>query len=306
MIDMRTLFDKLHTTSAREHPMHVEPYHLEDLKFAYCCHVYYRWHTHRRKPIHAMSTITSEQIEAERPQVHILNLEVSNNAVELALLASLLPTDSIAIAASKIKGGVSKILTRQIGEHTKKLATGYFAATAGPRASDELYKYLDRQSHRHGYDKRADPPVYVRTWPNGTHDIQRLQANHSRSMVRWHLVLATWNRRGTFSKRAAAAIVDRWEELSGDLRFLFHKVSFLPDHVHLAVRTHPAVVPANLVLKFLNSSQELMKDRFDDLLIRTGNPRVWKPSAYIGTYGDLANTQVQAYLKDWRSGNAIA
>ena len=283
--------------------MHIEPYHLEELKFAYCCQVYYRWHTHRRKPIRAFSTITSKQIEAERPQVHILNLEINSNDTELGLLASLQPTDSIAIGASKIKGGVSKILTQQIGEETKKLATGYFAATTGRRASVELHKYLDRQSKHHGYDGRANSPVYVRTWPNGDRDPERLRANHSRSIVQWHLVLATWNRKGTFSKRAACAVVDRWEELSGELRFLFRKVSFLPDHVHLAMRAHPAVVPADLVLMFLNSSQEIMKDRFDELLIRTGSPRVWKPSAYIGTYGDLANSQVQAYLRNWQNGN---
>ena len=282
--------------------MHIEPYHLEELKFAYCCHVYYRWHTYRRKPIRAFSTITSAQIEAERPQVRILNLEVSRNDTELALLASLRPADSIAIGASKIKGGVSKILTQQMGAETKKLATGYFAATTGPRASDELYRYLDQQSQHHGYDGRASTPVYVRTWPNNV-DSERLRTNHSRTIVHWHLVLATWNRQGTFSKGAARTIVDSWEERSGELRFRFRKVSFLPDHVHMAVRTHPAVVPADLVLMFLNSSQDLMKDRFDDLLIRTGNPRVWKPSAYIGTYGDLANTQIQAYLRNWRKGD---
>jgi hypothetical protein len=43
-----------------------------------------------------------------------------------------------------------------------------------------------------------------------------------------------------------------------------------------------------------------MVARFSDLLIRTGNPRVWKPGAYLGTVGDLSKRQLLAFLDGWK------
>ena len=39
-------------------------------------------------------------------------------------------------------------------------------------------------------------------------------------------------------------------------RFVLLKVSFLPDHVHVAVRVHPSVAPAVLVAELMNSDNE--------------------------------------------------
>ena len=277
--------------------MQMQPYELDELEFAYCSHVYYRWHTHWRKAQPGLARITPCQIQAERPDVHILELESSES--ELALLASLRPSDSVSSAASKLKGGTSKIVRQmdKIDSREKILGEGYFACTTGPRTSEELNRYLDQQGQHHGYNKRANPPVYVRTWP--APNLHDLQANRSRTVVRWHFVFSTWDRKGTFTAEAAEATLDRWEDLLSRVRFRFLKASFVPDHIHLAIQTHPAVVPAQLVPEFLNSSQDLMLEQFDDLIIRTGYPRVWKPSAYIGTVGDLANGQIQAYLRNW-------
>ena len=67
-------------------------------------------------------------------------------------------------------------------------------------------------------------------------------------------------------------------------------------------RSHPSIAPADVVLELLNLSQKLIFESFDALVIATGNRRVWKPSAYVGTYGDVSNRQVQAYLRNWRGG----
>ena len=108
------------------------------------------------------------------------------------------------------------------------------------------------------------------------------------------------NRQGTFTSDSAKVITARWEGLAEQERIRFAKVSWVPDHVHVAFRSHPSVVPAKIACLLLNASQEVLLERFDALAIRTGNPRIWKPGAYIGTYGDLANSQIQAYLDSWR------
>jgi REP element-mobilizing transposase RayT len=239
-------------------------------------------------------------VEVERPDIHILN--IAANDVELAILASLQPTDSIATGASKIKGGASKIL-KQLASSTRafpRFGTGYFACTTGPRTSDQLNRYLEDQCQHRGYHNRRNPPFYLRTWSTTDQGDADLQANHSRTIVRWHLVFSTWNRKGTFSADAAEAVAGVWARRFDRRRVQFRKVSFLPDHVHLAIGTHPSIAPADVVLELLNSSQKLIFGSFDGLIIATGNRRVWKPSAYVGTYGDVSHRQVQAYLRNWR------
>ena len=45
------------------------------------------------------------------------------------------------------------------------------------------------------------------------------------------------------------------------------KVSFVPDHVHLALKMHPSVAPAEVVTTLMNSAQELVWRDFDHLAI---------------------------------------
>ena len=52
-----------------------------------------------------------------------------------------------------------------------------------------------------------------------------------------------------------------------------------------------------LVPQLLDTSQELICDEFSDHLFAAGIPRMWKPSAYISTYGDLSNRQIRAYMR---------
>ena len=81
------------------------------------------------------------------------------------------------------------------------------------------------------------------------------------------------------------------------------KVSFVPDHVHLAVRTHPSLSPAEVVVALMNASQELMWKDFANLVIRGARERLWQPSAYIGSYGDLESAKIAAYVRKWEADN---
>jgi len=281
--------------------MHLPPYLSGELDFAYVCHVYYRWHTYCCHPLPKLRELTQEHLTAGHPEIHVLNLELSD--LEVALLASLRPSESVASAASKLKGAASKSLRQlmNLDRPQKLLGGGYFACTAGPSTSEELDRYLDDQAAHHGYSGQVNPPVYVQTWPLSEADEQALQANHSVTHIRWHLVFSTWDRKGTFTRPAAQAVTERWQSLAPGERIRLIKVSWVADHVHLALASHPLVVPANVVAVLLNAAQDVMREQFDTLLIETGNPRLWKPGGYVGTYGDLANTQIQAYLRAWQT-----
>ncbi len=77
------------------------------------------------------------------------------------------------------------------------------------------------------------------------------------------------------------------------------KVSFVPDHAHVALRAHPAVSPGDIAIELMNSAQEEIRGA----LIPARVERLWQPSLYIGSYGDLASPQIRKYIEQW-GGNS--
>jgi REP element-mobilizing transposase RayT len=281
--------------------MFLPAYTPDELAFSFRCYVYFRWHTYRRQSLPALKQLTPQQFEAAHPEIHILELTASET--EIALLASLHFTESVSTAASKLKGSASKAIRQVLGLGVpfRSLGGGYFAGTVGDNTSEQLDRYLERQGEHHGYDQQVRPPVWVQTWALTEADYAALQTAHAVTVLRWHLVISTWNHQGVFTRSAGQALCGCWERHNEDWRVRLQKVSVLPDHIHIAVWTHPTVVPGTLALQLLNTSQELIRDRYDGLLIEAGVPRLWKPGAYVGSYGDVTKAHVRNYLRKWES-----
>jgi putative transposase len=279
--------------------MFLPRYVLDEIHFSFRCYVYFRWHTYRRRPMPALKRLTPGHLEAVHPDIHVLELNASDT--DMALLASLRPTESVSGAAGKLKGAASKVLRQLEGgnELARILGGGYFAATIGTNTTDELDHYLDRQGEHHGYHERTDPPVFVRTWPFLEADRSALQTPHAVTLLRWHIVFSTWNRQGVFSREAGEAVGECWERHSDQWRIRLLKISVVPDHVHVAISSHPTVAPAEVIVSMLNASQELVQNHYDSFLIKASIPRLWKPGAYVGSFGDLTKDHIRNYLRDW-------
>ena len=69
--------------------MYLPPYEIDELAFAYCCHVYYRWQSYRRRIQPAFGQLTADLLRPEHSDVHILEMETSDR--ECAILTSLHP-----------------------------------------------------------------------------------------------------------------------------------------------------------------------------------------------------------------------
>ncbi len=123
----------------------------------------------------------------------------------------------------------------------------------------------------------------------------RITPKHAFVVAQFHLVIATFGRRGVFGSEEARQVATEWRRRQGELRMALTKVSFVPDHVHIAARAHPAVAPADLVVALINAAQEIMTPE----LVHGGLNRLWQPSAYIGGYGDLASPQMRKYIENW-------
>jgi putative transposase len=277
--------------------MLIQPYRLEELQFAYCNRVFLRAYTHRRKPIQSLAHMNLDGLRAllEPYNIHVLELATTPTAVQAIL--SLLPSESASIAVSKVKGRISKWISSNIGSSEKSLGRGYFAATVGQSTTDVIDAYLEKQSEHHGYNNRARPPVWVQRIPQTQAVQSRLSTDHACTALRYHLVLATKFRQGVFTDEASRLLTEFWVGRAD--KVAIEKVSFLPDHVHVAVAIHPVVAPSELALALMNCSQELMWDRFPSLIIQAKIDRLWQPSAYIGSFGDLNSNAVASYMSNW-------
>jgi REP element-mobilizing transposase RayT len=282
--------------------MLIQPFRLEELRFAYCNRVFFRTCSHRRKRIESLANLTVEAIQPHLDSYNIHALEFESTESEIQGLLSLQPTDSIAAAMSKAKGRISKWLTEHQSleaPHAKQkhLAVGYFALTVGQSNAAAIDDYLNKQSEHHGYPRRVRPPIYVRSIDHSESELIALQADHAVTKLRYHLVLATEYRRGVFTDDASQQVTEQW--LKQQAKFTLDKVSFLPDHVHIATSIHPSMAPAAVAEVLMNSAQELIWNRFPSLAVKARIERLWQPSGYIGSFGNLSSPAVKAYMRNW-------
>jgi REP element-mobilizing transposase RayT len=283
--------------------MLLQPYQADELHFAYCYHAYLRWQTHRARPYPPLAALNPSLMQTLLERFAIRILDCASDPTEVRVLVSLRPEETIAACASKLKGQTSKWLRQAMGSNqlVNTLSKGYFACTTGKSERDKVEQYLERQGEHHGYAERRLSPVHVVRYTPSAELENRLQAAHAFTRLDFHLVLATWKRRGAFGPDEAKAVAAQWEGLQAEQRFGLLKLSFLPDHVHLALRLHPSVAPANLVRILMNAAQTALWEHFAGAMIQARLERLWQPSAYVGTFGDLATPKMEQYIRNWRA-----
>lgn len=278
--------------------MRLIKYSFDELKFAFIHHVYVRCQSHYRRPSAALAAIERTGLAplVEPLGIHVLHCETG--PTELRLLLSFQPGEAVATGVSKVKGQIAKLIRQSMGD---RLARGYFACTSGKSKADEIEAYLSSQGEHHGYANRPRQPVFVKTLEASADDEARLASPHAKTMLRYHFVLSSWKRRGVFREESSAAVCEAWKSLEEAERFSLLKISFVPDHIHLAVRVHPSASPGRLVGTLMNSAQEVVWRRFAADALQARAERLLQPSAYIGSFGDLATPQIEAYLRNWRA-----
>lgn len=279
--------------------MRMQAYTPAELHFAWCNRILIRCRSHRCRPIAQLDSLTTEILaDLLKPYgIHLLEFAKASN--EFQAMLSLTPNESTSTAASKTKGRISKWLSSQQPDSSErpKLARGYFAVTLGEPVSESIEHYLGQQSEHHGYDRRARPPVYVQSFTHTDEERRMLATDHASTVLRYHFVLATWYRRGVFTDETGRLVTERWRDLQRG--YLIDKVSFVPDHVHLALTLHPVQSPASVVATLMNAAQEMMWDRYGHVLIQSAVERLWQPSAYIGSFGALSSKAIKSYMHRW-------
>ena len=277
-------------------------YTAESLIFAYSIHCYLRWNTYRRKPVSELKLLDKEGIVELLYPYGIHLLEFSSDERNCLALVSLKPTDTVSAAASKVKGRFSSFLRSyyNLAENVRLFARGYFASTSGKSTELQVINYLSKQSGHHGFEKRTIPPVFQREFAEEAVDESRLNPNHALACLRYHVVLATTDRKGIFGSESGPVFTSCWQKAGHENGFKLIEVSFLPDHVHLAIRSHPTVAPAEIVSELMNLAEEVIWERYSEHVIQAGVDRLFTPSAYVGGYGRLNSKAIRGYLDRWK------
>ena len=274
---------------------------VDELEFAFVYHVYLRWKTHRAKPFPVLREFDLPVFQEIGSLFDLPVLEAKASDSEVLLTASLSPEEPVSACVSKLKGKTSKLLRETLGMDScsKLLSRSYFACGVGRNTRKAVEDYLAKQAEHHGYDVSDSSPVFTREMQVDEETEARLQPKHARAVLNFHITLATQKRMILFHRAMAAALSDRWIELASGEDWFIRKVSLLPDHVHLALRLHPAVSPAEIVTRLMNSSQEFLFQEFRDEVLSRRMSQIWNPGAYIGSYGDITSQAVLKYIRDW-------
>jgi REP-associated tyrosine transposase len=281
--------------------MLIQHYQPHELRFAYCYRIYLRWRTYRSRVCLPLLGIDNDILNTLAQPYGIRVLECATSKTDVATMVSLQPTETISTCASKLKGQLSKYLRSelQLKEPEHLLSRGYFGCTVGKSNALQIERYLESQAEHHGYDKRVLPPIFVEKYAVNAADEARLIAKHASVLAQFHIVLATRWRRGVFGASEGKKIAQEWRKLQTDLRIAIIKVSFVPDHVHIALRTHPSVSVPDTIAALMNTAQDIIPNA----LVGVGLDQLWQPSAYLGSYGDLTSPQIRKYIeslqKDW-------
>jgi REP element-mobilizing transposase RayT len=277
-------------------------YGFDELRFAYGYHAFLHWGSYRRRRSPALATLDQRTLQTLVNRFGVRVRECHSQPTEVRVLISLQPQEPMSACAGKFKSQTSKWLRQAASPEppTARLARGYFACTSGQSTAVQVETYLNDQGDHHGYGQRAVPPTYVQSYTLDPETEARLQPDHAYAVLQFHLVLATWRRHGVFGREEGEAIAASWKKMEIEGCFALRKVSFVPDHVHVAARTHPGVAPAQLVLDLMTGAQQIVWERFPGAAIRARVERLWQPSAYVGSYGGLATPQIRQYIRNWR------
>jgi REP element-mobilizing transposase RayT len=281
--------------------MNLYTYQPHEINFAFCYRIYFSLRTYRRRSFPPLTKLHRATLNALLDPHNIRVLECKANKTEVRCIVSLKPVETISGCASKLKGRVSKWLRQELNltDLQPLLSKGYFACTTGKARRRVVERYLSLQSEHHGYSNRVLPPIFVDQYSLTNKDGKRISPYHAMVIAKFHLVFSTTWRRGIIGSAQGRRIAVAWLKIQPELQIALIKVSFVPDHVHIALRSHPSVSPASIAAGLMNSAQHVMQIE----MIEAGVNRLWMNSAYVGSYGDLSSAQIRKFMERWRSSD---
>jgi putative transposase len=274
--------------------MRVEP--LTKLHWAFQFHYLLCFRTNRRRNLFAgngrIALLADSLTEiCDRHDYHLLEAEPHTD--HLRCLLSLRPNHDISNVIQTVKTNLSRESCAALALTPPVWERGYLARTVGRVRIRAVRKYLDGQAEHHGYASRLRPPVfrYLACVPVS------LKAAHAAFDLNYHLVFATRFRRAIFDSRIGGELGAHWLKVAEKRGFAIDRMTVLPDHVHLLVRTVPKMSIEACALSLMNNAQHWLAQRFAPVLVKEKVDQLWQASAYAGTSGEVTTALMKWFLR---------
>lgn len=124
------------------------------------------------------------------------------------------------------------------------------------------------------------------------------KTQYSRYKIAYHIVWVTKYKKRILSgkiKKSLESILDEickqkgWRRLSCEV---------MPEHIHIFLSAPPQCKPSNIakLLKGISSRWLLMK--YPNLSTHKGRSKLWSPSYYIGTAGNITAQTIKRYIEE--------
>ena len=207
-------------------------------------------------------------------------------------LLSLRPAQAISTVIQTIKANSSRECGPQLDFSPPLWQRGYLARSVGRVCVERVKQYLDQQSEHHGYASRVLPPIFRYR----VEAPAALTAQHAVFELNHHLVLATQHRKGIFDSARGAALGHYWLRVAEKRGFAIDRISIVPDHIHLLVRTPPKMSIEECVLSLLNNGQYFVGQHSPQAFVQAGIEQLWQASAYGGTCGEMTTALIKSFL----------
>lgn len=268
----------------------------QNINWAYQLHYDIGFRTHRRRP-HFADPQCREKLQeivaevCQRHEYHLLGARMYADHVRCLL--SLRPAQDLSTVMEKLKANSARECGRQLGSAAPLWARGYLAHSVGRVNLSIVKRYIEHQSEHHGYAKRHHPPVY--RYRAG----QRiaLTAAHACFDLNYHVVVSTRRRASVLDSTAGRTLGEYWLKVAAKHGFAIDRVTIVPDHAHLLIRTVPKTTIEFCVQALLNNGEYFVCKTYPHALSDEGMDQLWQPSVYAGTCGDVSTALVKAWLR---------
>lgn len=118
--------------------------------------------------------------------------------------------------------------------------------------------------------------------------------------IHYHLIWVTKYRRPCFvTEELVQEMKDILQNTADIADVLIEEMEVMPDHIHLLVSFKPKYSVTDIVKNLKGSSARIFFDRHPEIKhdkFRGG--KLWSPSYYVGTLGNLSKETVRRYIQN--------
>jgi putative transposase len=277
--------------------------HFTALEAAFQLHYYLCFKTHYLNKTldsdEVQKTIRSTLVDVCEPE-HYSLLESAISTDHLRLLISLRPEQTVTTAVRLLKGNLDHAFRKSHRDSlrsSKLFARGYFARTSGSADLEQVRKYVESQVSHHGYKGKWTEPL---EYSNPNFVSPAFSFDHCVSILNYHLVFVTQERKAIFDESMATPLFDYVLAVGKKHDFAVDRIGLLPDHMHLIIEGVPTVSVEQYAFALMNNTAYWMTKEYSGVLKETDAWGVWQPSYYAGTLGEYTTAQVNAFLRNAR------